>query len=213
MSIYFIPMIHPTSRSQQASPRTNPPKPVPPPFTFSSPHDTPSGAYYRQTASGFVATSPAGSWLMALVFGGICVAFGYMLFNTLRLNPSLNSFTVVMGIVLSVTLIFFSFFAFGKEGVEIRGEKLYLKKTVFGLGLRQVLNWRKVVRAQVIKRSGSRGLGFLLVSHVTDQVLEFETDTHIKKMGTNLKAEHLYYMRYLIIEAVKASRAKPGSSM
>jgi hypothetical protein len=199
-----------SKRFPHPGPRMTQPQPHTPPFNFKGPTDTPVGATFKRTKDGFVALAPRNSWLMAIVFGAVSVFIGERIYSESQ-SPYSSAILNLAGIILLlVSLSLFAFYALGKEGIEISGERLLLKKTIFGLGWSRSMTLKKIMRAQVVKRSGMRGIGYIEVNKVTDQVLELESDTHIKRMGSKLSSEHLYYMRYLIIEAVKAARNTPN---
>lgn len=202
--------------SRRPKQRTNSPLATPAAFTFNGPQDMPKGMTLKETPDGFKASAPSRTPLMAVFFSLILMGVGYMLSDGMKDEQVPTSFVVVMSIILLLALVMFGYFTLGRESIEIKGDKLYMRKTVFGLGFAKTLIWRKIMRAQVVKRTGFRGIGILgpvgmatlPVGKVGDQVLELETDTHIKKMGSHLRADHLYFMRYLIIEAVKSSRGR-----
>ncbi len=202
--------------SRRPKQRTNSPLATPAPFTFNGPQDMPKGMTLNETPDGFKATAPVRAPLIAFLFSLILMGVGYMLSNGMKDDQVPTSFVVVMSVVLLLAFVMLGYFTVGKESIEIKGEKLYLRKTLFGLGFAKVLSWRKIMRAQVVKRT-SRAIPLSFgpdrmrqprIGMVGDQVLELETDTHVKVMGSNLRADHLYFMRYVIIEAVKSSRGQ-----
>ncbi len=191
------------------------------PFTFASADDTPPGVYYLRNVDGFKASAPARTPILAAFLSLLLLGIGAMILNTAGDEKAPIAFFIVLSIVFAIALVLFTFFAIGREQIEVKADVIHIQKTVFGIGFSQKLHLHKIIRAQIVQRSGMGGIGIMPMmtggfnptGTVGGHALELETDTHIKTLGTNLKAKHLYYMRYLIIEAVKASRAKPAHSM
>ncbi|MFN8397009.1 MAG: hypothetical protein U0176_20455 [Bacteroidia bacterium] len=201
----------PEARPRQKSTRTNAPaaaKPSRPAYEFQRPEDTPSGAAYRKTANGFIASAPAGTWLMGLLTSLITFGLGAMIWNTKSGWDVPMSFFIVVG---GLTVIFFVlalYFIIGRVKVSVNGDRLTISKTVLGVGLPRNFRLSKIQRMRIKSRSGQRALGWFAASEVKDQVCEIETDREIRIFGAHLRAEHLYYLRYLVIQAARAHTGK-----
>lgn len=182
-----------------------PAKPTRPAFEFSSPEDTPKGVRYRKTADGFVASAPASTLIMALLLGLSTFGLGYVLWRASAMDGVQPSFFLAIGVVDTVFLLFFLYFAFGRIRVAAVKDKLVITKTVFGIGFPRRFNLLKIERMKIKSRSGVRGLGWggTGMAEVKDQVCEIETDKEIRLFGAHLQQKHLYYVRYLVIHRIK----------
>lgn len=121
------------------------------------------------------------------------------------------SFYYVIGGITILLFILFLYFAVGRVRLKVVGDKLYIAKTVFGIGIGRKFSLLNIQRLRMLNRGGTRGWGWgFFAARVTDQVCEIETDQEIRIFGSHLKAEHLHYMRYLIVQRIQEVRARPG---
>jgi hypothetical protein len=208
----------PSRRSKKTAQRASPTKPL---YTFASIDDTPEGVTFSRTPNGYKADAAARRPLIALLFGVALLGLGFLIFQNLHDERATMSFFVVLSVVASLCIVPFMFFILGREGIEVKGDLLYLRKSLFGISIPKSMILPDIIRAQVVKRSGTLGLTMIrpiawdmgVGVSTGDQVLEVESDTHLKTMGSHLHVKHLYYMRHLIIEAVKASRNKSQETL
>jgi hypothetical protein len=198
----------PSARPRKPAPARDAPtapKPSRPAFEFNSPEDTPKGVKYRKTAEGFVASAPTFTWMMSILMGLSTLGIGYILWRSAYLDGTPSSFWIFWAVVMSVLLIFFLYFAFGRVRVSTNARKLVISKTIFGIGFPRRFDLLKIERMRIKNRVGVRGLGWGAagMAEVKDQVCEIETDKEIRIFGAHLESKHLYYMRYLVIRRIK----------
>ena len=176
-----------------------------PEITFASPEDHPKRVFYRATKGGFVATAPSMSIIMAIVFGGLTFFQGGFLVRSLSLEKVPILFYLVVGATTLITLSYFLFFSIGRECIQVKGEYLYLRRTVFGIGFYVRLKWKRIQHVRIRRRAfATRTVraqtysdGFSKLG--TETVMEIETDKEIRMIGKYLRNEHLYYFRYLLL--------------
>jgi hypothetical protein len=203
----------PGSRPKQ---RTNSPLATKSPFNFTCMEDTPPGARFERTATGFKASGPTFNGLMILLYGGMSFFLALLLAGGLVEPETPLGFVIILGGGLAFTVPILLFYLLGREGIEFEGDRLKLRKTFLGVGFPKSMTWRSIERVQVRRRKTMEKIADIgpdretwLMGNLAGHYLEIESATHIKQMGGNLSDAHIYYMRYLIIETVKASRNLP----
>lgn len=201
----------PQARPRQKSTRTDAPtagKPTKPAYEFNRPEDTPNGASYRKTAQGFVASAPTGTWLMGLLTAAITFGLGSMLWTTRNMENVPMSFYIVVSMVSVIFFVLMLYFIIGRIKVQVKGDQLTISKQVLGIGFPRNFRLSKIQRMRIKSRSGQRALGWFAASDVKDQVCEIETDKEIRLFGAHLRPQHLYYLRYLVLQAARAQTGK-----
>lgn len=177
-------------------------------YEFRRPEDTPVGVRYRKTASGFVATAPTGTLIMGLFMALVTFGLCYMLWKANKIETAPMSFFMVIGAVAVVFLVLTLYFTIGRIKVRLRADELTISKEVLGFGFRRRFRLSKIQRMRIRNRGGLRAfglIGMLGTAEVREYVCEIETDREIRPFGSHLKGEHLYYMRYLVVQAARAS--------
>ncbi|HEX2899571.1 MAG TPA: hypothetical protein VHS96_07605, partial [Bacteroidia bacterium] len=117
-----------------------------------------------------------------------------------------------------ITMTYFLFFTVGRECIQVRGEYLYLRRTVFGIGFYNRLKWRRIQtvrirrRAAAVRRVGAQTYSDTFSKWSTETVMEIETDREIRLMGKYLRNDHLYYFRYLLLHHLTQNRPQASSS-
>jgi hypothetical protein len=194
----------PTARpKKKAPPATGAARPSKAAYEFDGPDDIPEGVDYRKTTTGFVASAPSSTWLMACLTGGLSLLLGSFVWRSWGRYEVSSSFFAIIGTISALFFIGFLYFAIGKIRVTAKGNNLYIAKTVFGIGIPRRFHLLKIERMPIRNRSGERALGWVASSTVKDTICEIETDTRISTFGSHLHSKHLYYLRYLVIHRIR----------
>lgn len=188
---------------------------MPPPYEFKGPEDKPRRARYRKTADGFVASAPCSTWLMAVVTAAVTAFLGSILWRGQSFPNVPASFSYVVGAMTGISLLTFCYYVFGRVRVTVRGELLTITRTVLGLGVPKRVALRDIVHFRVLNRRERYAMGHIAGATVgwrigptmSEQVCEIETDKTSFTWGGQLQPRQLYYLRFLIIAAIKEMRA------
>jgi hypothetical protein len=198
------------------APRTNSKPPIrqkpKPLFEFKNREDKPKGVAYHKTADGFIASAPSGSWIMAILLGlGTSFLF-YILWRGSERSGADASFFYFVGAAAVTLFLLCLHFSIGRVRVKVKSDKLYIGKTILGIGIPRRLPLLKIERLRMVKRGGIRFWGWAGPSALTtprfqtrmeDQICEIETDERIYRFGSHLRGEHLHYLRFIILDRIK----------
>jgi hypothetical protein len=160
-----------------------------------------------------------------MIFVGLLTFLAYLLWHADDdpHRPPTVSYFLVLGIASSVAAVLATFYFFGREGIEVRGSHMRVRRTLFGLGIRRDIPLaaiqRVAIKMEVPKAISHRSIGPQYVPGGGNRVLQFgnrkyaqlivETADEIYRVGGSLGHDKLYYFRYLTLCHIMKMRGIP----